>query len=58
MTADLFRILEQFARAGIQSLLVKGPLVSVLAYGDPAVRSYVDLDLLVRRETFLRPRGS
>ena len=53
MTADLFRILEQFARAGIQSLLVKGPLVSVLAYGDPAVRSYVDLDLLVRHEDIL-----
>ncbi len=29
-------------------MLVKGPLVSLLAYGDPAVRSYVDLDLIVR----------
>lgn len=53
MTAELFRILEEFARAGIESLLVKGPLVSLLAYGDPAVRSYVDLDLVVRHEAIL-----
>jgi Uncharacterised nucleotidyltransferase len=53
MTAELFRILEQFEKAGIESLLVKGPLVSLLAYGDPAVRSYVDLDLVVRHENVL-----
>ena len=53
MTAELFRILEQFAKAGVESLLVKGPVVSVLAYGDPAIRSYVDLDLLVRSEAIL-----
>ena len=48
MTAGLFRIFEEFARADIETVLVKGPLVSLLAYGDPAVRSYVDLDLIVR----------
>jgi hypothetical protein len=53
MTAELFRILEGFEKAGIETLLVKGPLISLLAYGDPAVRSYVDLDLLVRDATVL-----
>ena len=53
MTAELFRVLEDFARAGIEALLVKGPLLSVLAYGDPAVRSYVDLDLIVRHRDIL-----
>jgi len=53
MTAELFRILEEFARAQIETLLVKGPLVSLLAYGDPAVRSYVDLDLVIRHEAIL-----
>jgi len=53
MTAELFRILEEFAKAGIETILVKGPLVSLLAYGDSAVRSYVDLDLLVRHEVIL-----
>lgn len=54
MTAELFHILDEFARAGIEVLLVKGPLVSLLAYGDPARRSYVDLDLIVRHDAVLR----
>ncbi len=53
MAAELFRLLEEFERAGIQALLVKGPLISVLAYGDPAIRSYVDLDLIVRHRDIL-----
>jgi hypothetical protein len=48
MTAELFRILERFAEARIDTFLVKGPLISYLAYADPAVRNYVDLDLVVR----------
>src|SRR5258707_13724724 len=53
MTADLFRILDAFGQASIETLLVKGPIVSFLAYGDPAMRSYVDLDLLVRDAAIL-----
>lgn len=48
MTAELFRILQDFSQAQIETILVKGPLISLLAYGDPAMRSYVDLDLLIR----------
>jgi Uncharacterised nucleotidyltransferase len=48
MTAELFRILQSFSEAKIDTVLVKGPLISYLAYSDPAVRSYVDLDLIVR----------
>jgi hypothetical protein len=48
MTAELFRILELFRDAKIDSLVVKGPVLSLRAYGDPAARQYVDLDLLVR----------
>lgn len=53
MTAELFRILDSFKQAGIKTILVKGPVASLLAYGDPAVRSYVDLDLLVRDSAIL-----
>lgn len=48
MTADLFRILQDFSAAHIDTMLVKGPLISLLAYGDPSLRRYVDMDLLVR----------
>jgi hypothetical protein len=48
MTAELFRVLECFASVGIEALVVKGPVLAVEAYGDPAMRRYGDLDLLVR----------
>ena len=54
MTAELFRILDQFASAGIDALVVKGPVLAIRAYGDPAMRSYGDLDLLVRRRDIRR----
>jgi hypothetical protein len=48
MTVALFRILQDFSTERIEAVLVKGPLVSLLAYDDPAIRSYVDLDILLR----------
>jgi hypothetical protein len=54
MTAELFRVLDCFASAGIEALVVKGPVLSVQAYGDPARRSYGDLDLLVRQRDIRR----
>jgi hypothetical protein len=53
LTADLFQILEEFNRNAIEAILVKGPIVSLLAYGDPAIRNYGDLDLLVRHSQIL-----
>jgi hypothetical protein len=48
MTAELFRLLDRLSAAKIGTLVVKGPVLAVRAYGDPALRQYVDLDLLVR----------
>jgi len=53
LTADLFEVLEEFDRNTIEAILVKGPIVSLLAYGDPATRNYADLDLLVRHRQIL-----
>ncbi len=49
LTGELFRILELFASQGISALVIKGPVLAVRAYGDPAMRKYGDLDLLVRQ---------
>jgi putative nucleotidyltransferase-like protein len=49
MSAELFRLLDRFASEGIGALVIKGPVLAVQAYGDPAMRSYGDLDLLVRQ---------
>jgi Uncharacterised nucleotidyltransferase len=48
MTAELGQLLDRFAATGIECLVVKGPVLSQLAYGDPGIRQYADLDLLVR----------
>jgi putative nucleotidyltransferase-like protein len=47
---------ELLGREGIRTLPLKGPTLAVAAYGNLALREFVDLDLLVRREDALRSR--
>lgn len=54
LTAELFRVVHDLTASGIDTILVKGPLTSLLAYGDPSVRGYTDLDLLVRQRDIPR----
>src|ERR1700674_1634715 len=54
LSAELFRLLDRFALEGIGALVVKGPVLAAQAYGDPAMRSYGDLDLLVRQRDIRR----
>jgi len=54
LTAELFGLLELFSSQGIEALVVKGPVLAVQAYGDPAMRSYGDLDMLVRQRNIRR----
>ncbi len=58
LTAELFRLLEIFAAKGIPALVIKGPVLAMRAYGNPAVRSYGDLDLLVRQKDIRRATES
>src|SRR5260370_38643204 len=57
LTAELFRLLDLFAREGIQVLPFKGPTLAMAAYGNLALRQFTDLDLLIRKEDVLRARG-
>jgi hypothetical protein len=43
---------ELLYQQGVESLLIKGPATAVLAYGDLSLRSFVDLDLLIRPRDF------
>src|SRR5260370_39215060 len=45
--ADLFRVLEIFNAAGIPVVLYKGPVLAAQAYGDPSLRVFSDLDLIL-----------
>ena len=54
LSAEMFRLFDSFAASGIQALVIKGPVLSVRSYGDPGLRQYGDLDLIVRHSDILR----
>lgn len=54
LTAELFRLLAKLADAGIQVLITKGPALAVRCYGEPGMRQYGDLDLVVREADIRR----
>ncbi len=54
LTAELYRLIEMFREAGLETMLVKGPSVAVRAYANGSARAYGDLDLLVRHRDIQR----
>jgi hypothetical protein len=48
LTSELFRVLECLAKASVEVLVTKGPALSVRCYGNPDMREYGDLDLVIR----------
>jgi hypothetical protein len=54
LIAELFRVLQRFAEAGLEILVTKGPVLSVRCYGDPGMRQYGDLDVVVRDQDVLQ----
>lgn len=47
LTRELFRVLDVLAVNGVAALAHKGPALSCLLYGDPVLRTYADIDVLV-----------
>jgi hypothetical protein len=54
VSAEMFRLFDCFGASGIEALVIKGPVLSVRSYGDPGLRQYGDLDLIVRDKDILR----
>jgi hypothetical protein len=50
LSGELFRILRLFDSQGIPVLPFKGPVLATSLYGNLALRQFVDLDLLIRRQ--------
>ncbi len=50
LTAQLLRVLEILEANGILAVPYKGPALAVLAYGNLALRNFIDLDLLIAPE--------
>ena len=47
LTGELFRILDRLAAGGVNALAFKGPVLGWWLYGNPSLRRFHDLDLLV-----------
>jgi hypothetical protein len=54
LSAEMFRLFDCFRASGIEALVIKGPVLSARCYGDPGLRQYGDLDLIVRDKDILR----
>ena len=48
--SEAARLKRDLDRAGIRSMMIKGPPLSALAFGDPTVRASRDIDLYVDRD--------
>jgi hypothetical protein len=48
MAAELRRLMDALAAGDVDALAYKGPALAMRAYGELGMRSFVDLDLLVR----------
>jgi Uncharacterised nucleotidyltransferase len=46
---EVTSLIESFAEAGVEAIVFKGPALAVAAYGDLALRRFLDLDVMVRR---------
>jgi hypothetical protein len=55
-TLVLVEVVATLEKAGIRVIVLKGPALGVVAYGDASMRTFRDIDLLVRREDVLRAR--
>lgn len=49
-------VLAAFENAGIEALLLRGALVGEVVYGDPVLRPYTDLDVLIRKNDLPRAK--
>ena len=57
-TVELTKIARCFERRGIEFLAHKGPALAQLLYGNPAMRQFGDLDIIVRPRDFVRAKNA
>jgi len=57
-TVELTKIARCFEQRGIEFLAHKGPALAQLLYGNPAMRQFGDLDVIVRARDFARARDA
>src|SRR5574338_937397 len=56
LTAELSHLISTLAASGIETIAYKGPVLALIAYGDIALRRFVDLDIIVKKADVLKAR--
>src|SRR5689334_12484644 len=56
LTDELCRLVDLFKEAGIAAIPYKGPALAQFAYGDPGLRRFVDLDVIIKKSDVPRAR--
>lgn len=56
LTGELLKVLNLFETHGIQVIPYKGPVLASYLYGNLALRQFIDLDILVRKEDVLKAK--
>jgi hypothetical protein len=56
MTAELLRLLDLFEENGIEAIPYKGPALAEQVFGDLALRTFCDLDIIVPKRDVLRAK--
>ena len=56
LTGELLRLLNVFEGRGIPAIPYKGPVLAAVAYGNLALRQFIDLDILVHKQDVSRAR--
>lgn len=56
LTAELCCLINSLRDEGIEAIPYKGPVLGLFAYGDIALRRFVDLDVIVKKSDVLKAR--
>lgn len=56
LSAELCRLISSFSAADIEAISYKGPVLALFAYGNIALRRFVDLDVIVKKSDVLKAR--
>jgi Uncharacterised nucleotidyltransferase len=56
LTSELERIISSLSAVGVQAVPFKGPVLTLFAYNDLALRRFVDLDVIVRKIDVFKAR--
>lgn len=56
LTGELLRLLNLFENHGIHAVPFKGPVLAFSVYGDLALREFLDLDIMIRKQDFSKAK--